>query len=152
MLATTTIVVIRLKSTPKLGATQPILRRDGTGAKCQRAQRVSTYTLSVEKIPVVMLPLGAPEAIFLTGKLIDRHDFNRNLLNRSNFCSIFALDIPLFRAYVTHICIGKTDISLFSGYVLCTMHVNALYNVKFAMYKNQLKFLNNFTSKFPQNL
>ena len=73
-----------------------------------------------------MVPLGAPEAIFLTGKLIDRQDFTRNLLNRSGF-SIFAFDIPLLPTYVTLICIGNTDASLFkfTWYLHCTMYVNA---------------------------
>ena len=45
----------------------------------------------VEKIPVVMRPLGSREAIFLslTGKLIDRQDFIRNLFNRSYFLQVF---------------------------------------------------------------
>ena len=47
--------------------------------------------LSVEKIPVVMWPLGAPEAIFLTGKLIDRQVFTRNLLNPSYFFQFLLL-------------------------------------------------------------
>ena len=81
-----------------------------------------------------MLPLGAPEAIFLTGKLVDRQDFTRNLLNRSYFFSIFALDIPLFLTYVTLICMGNTDKSLFSWYLHCKMYINAKYIAKFVMY------------------
>ena len=51
-----------------------------------------TLTLSVENIPVVMWPLGDREAMFLTEKLIDRQDFNRNLFKHSSFFAIFALD------------------------------------------------------------
>ena len=49
-------------------------------------------TLSEEKIPVVMCPLGARVAMFLTSKLIDRQDFIRNLLNRSYSLAILAPD------------------------------------------------------------
>ena len=34
------------------------------------------------------------KAIFLTGKLIDRQDFNRNLLKRLNFFQFLPLTIP----------------------------------------------------------
>ena len=50
------------------------------------------HTLSVEKIPVVMWPLGGREAMFLNNKIIDRQDFTRNFFNRSYFFAIFALD------------------------------------------------------------
>ena len=53
----------------------------------------SNTTLSMEKIPVVMRPLEAREAMFLTGKLIDRQDFSRNLLNRSSFLQFLLLII-----------------------------------------------------------
>ena len=44
-----------------------------------------------------MCPLRATEAIFLTGRLIDRQDYSRNLLNRSYFFD-FALDFFFIRA------------------------------------------------------
>ena len=39
---------------------------------------------------------GGTEAIFLSGRLIDRQDFIRNLLNHSYFFSIFAFDFSHF--------------------------------------------------------
>ena len=50
-----------------------------------------TLTLSVENIPVVMWPLGDREAMFLTEKLIDRQDFNRNLFKHSSFLQFLLL-------------------------------------------------------------
>ena len=54
------------------------------------------WTLSVEKISVVMWPLGGREAMFLTDNIIDRQDFTRNLFDRSYFFEIFSLDYSFF--------------------------------------------------------
>ena len=49
-------------------------------------------------------------AIFLTGKLIDRQDFNRNLLNRS----IFPLDysLILYISYISDFSVSELDFSV----------------------------------------
>ena len=61
--------------------------------------------------------LGGLEAIFLTGKLIDRQDFIRNLLHRSYFSALFAV----YDTFIKVVKCGKTNISLVSWCMLCNL-------------------------------